>query len=116
MTPLANFRKQRSERNRLRFSAMGKRSQQVQRERRIAELDADQVRDQLSIPVCGDAVGSLEYRCFRTGEVKRWTILRGDRLDRVILRSPDGRKTAPHGWAWVMDHLRPYLCGRKYAQ
>jgi len=92
---------------------MGKESQRVQRERRIAALDADQVRDMLQIPTYGQPIGSFEYRNFRTGEVKRWTILRGDRLDRVILRSPDGRKTGAHGWTWVMDHLRAKLCGRR---
>jgi hypothetical protein len=92
---------------------MGKRSQEVQRERRITKLDADTLRDQLQIPVFGDAVGSLEYRCFRTGTIKRWTILRGDRVDRVILRSPDGRKTDSHGWSWIVTHLRGFLAGRK---
>ena len=92
---------------------MGKESQRIQAERRIAALDADEARDQLQIPVAGDAIGSLEYRCFRTGEVRRWTILRGDRVDRVALRSPDGRRTGSHGWAWILDHLRGYLCGRK---
>jgi hypothetical protein len=46
----------------------------------------------------GDAIGSLEWRNFRTGKVMRWTVLRGDRVDRVILRHPDGRKTQSHGW------------------
>jgi hypothetical protein len=61
----------------------------------------------------GDAIGSLEWRNFRTGKVTRWTILRGDRSDRVMLKHPDGRKTGSHGWTWVMDHLRGYLAGRK---
>ena len=65
-------------------------------------------------PICeGDAIGSLEWRDFRTGKVVRWTILRGDRVDRVILRHPDGRKTNSHGWTWVMDHLRGFFAGRK---
>jgi hypothetical protein len=92
---------------------MGKESQRIQRERRIAALDADQVRDMMQMPTHGEAIGAFEYRCFRTGQVKRWTILLGDRVDRVILRSPDGRKTGAHGWTWVMDHLRGKLCGRR---
>ena len=42
-------------------------------------------------PRKGDAIGALEWRDFRTGKVMRWTVLRGDRVDRVILRHPDGR-------------------------
>ena len=61
----------------------------------------------------GDAMGSLEWRDFRSGRVLRWTILRGDRVDRVILKHPDGRKTKSHGWTWVTDHLRGYFAGRK---
>jgi hypothetical protein len=61
----------------------------------------------------GDAIGSLQWTDFRTGKVTRWPILRGDRVDRVILRHHDGRKTASHGWTWVMDHLRGFLAGRK---
>lgn len=61
----------------------------------------------------GDPIGALEWRDFRSGEVKRWTVLRGDRVDRVILRHPDGRETRSHGWTWVMDHLRGYLAGTK---
>jgi hypothetical protein len=37
----------------------------------------------------------------------------GDRADRVTLHAPDGRSTKSHGWAWVMDHLRGFLCGSK---
>lgn len=64
-------------------------------------------------PRKGDPIGSLEWRDFRMGKVMPWTALRGDRVDRVILRHPDGRKIHSHGWTWVMDHLRGYLAGRK---
>lgn len=110
---MANFWKQRRERNRLKFRAMGRKSQGVQRARRIAEVTADDIADALSIPLHGDAIGSLQWRDFRNGQVRRWTVLRGDRADRVILRCPDGRQTRAHGWTWVMDHLRGFLCGRK---
>lgn len=109
MTPLAKYRAERSKR----FSLMGKRSQAAQSAKRIANLDEDTLTDLLSMPREGDAIGSLEYRCFRTGKVRRWTILKGDRADRVMLRNPDGRKTKSHGWTWVMDHLRGFLAGRK---
>lgn len=60
-----------------------------------------------------DPIGSLEWRDFQTGEVLRWTILRGDRRDRVKLRHPDGRTTKSHGWTWIMNHLRGFFAGRK---
>jgi len=61
----------------------------------------------------GDPIGSLQWRDFQTGEVLRWTILRGDRRDRVKLRHPDGRMTKSHGWTWIMNHLRGYFAGKK---
>ena len=67
----------------------------------------------MEIPSKGDAIGSLQYHDFRTGKIRRWTVLRWDRVDRVILRYPDGRKTKPHGWTWILDHLRGHLAGRK---
>jgi len=92
---------------------MGLASQRVQAARRMASLTADEIADALEIPMEGDAIGCLQYHDFRTGRVRRWTVLRGDRIDRVALRSPDGRQTKPHGWTWIMDHLRGYLAGRK---
>jgi hypothetical protein len=112
---MANFWTQRKDRNRKRFQAMGRRSQAVQAQQRMADVTVDDLTDALSIPQQGDAIGSLQYRDFRTGKVRRWTVLRGDRADRVVLRSPDGRQTQAHGWTWVMDHLRGYLAGRKAA-
>lgn len=60
----------------------------------------------------GDVIGSFEWRDFRSGEVRRWRVHRGDRIGRVFLTSPDGRRTRSHGWAWILDHLRPFLVGR----
>ena len=92
---------------------MGRRSQQVQAARRMASLTADDIVDAMAVPHSGDAIGSLQYHDFRTGKIRRWTVLRGDRVDRVMLRSPDGRKTRSHGWTWILDHLRGHLSGRK---
>ena len=61
----------------------------------------------------GDAVGSLEYRDYRTGKVRRWTVLHGERRDQVALRAPDGRRTNSHGWTWILNHLRGFLAGTK---
>lgn len=109
MTPLAKYRAER----RKRFSLMGKRSQAVQQAKRMAELDEDSLTDRLAIPQKGEAVGCFQYHCYRTGKVRRWVVLRGDRSDRVMLRSPDGRQTKSHGWTWIMDHLRGCMAGRK---
>lgn len=57
----------------------------------------------------GDPIGSIQYRNFRTGKVTRWTVLRGDRVNNYQLRTPDGRKSKPHGFAWIMQKLRPLL-------
>jgi len=76
--------------------------------RELAEIEAENLpRKQ------GDALGCLQWHDFRTGKVRRWTVRIGDRADQVTLNAPDGRATGSHGWAWVMTHLRPYLCGRK---
>lgn len=59
----------------------------------------------------GDALGCLQWTDFRSGKVRRWTVRIGDRADRITLEAPDGRRTRSHGWTWVLDHLRGYLCG-----
>jgi hypothetical protein len=83
-------------------------AEQPARLREIAEAEIENLpRNQ------GDALGCLQWTDFRTGRVRRWVIRIGDRADRVTLESTDGRKTASHGWTWVMDHLRGFLAGRK---
>jgi len=97
---------------------MGKKSQAVQSSRRNAEEPA-RARELAEIEIQnlprnqGDALGVLQWTDFRTGKVRRWTVRIGDRADRVTLHNPDGRGTGSHGWAWVLNHLRPYLCGRR---
>jgi hypothetical protein len=61
----------------------------------------------------GDALGCLQWTCFRSGRVRRWVVRIGDRADRVTIHAPDGRGTPSHGWTWVMDHLRGFLAGTK---
>lgn len=83
--------------------------EETERIRQIAEYDVWNLpRKQ------GDALGCLQWHDFRTGKVRRWTVRIGDRVDRVTLHSPDGRKTRSHGWTWVMDHLRGFLAGTKW--
>lgn len=90
---MANFRKKLRDRKRLKMSAMGKRSQQVQAERRMAEITPEILAEIASaMPTCpGTPTGSIEIRNFRTGTVRRWTMLQGDRSNQYRLRSPDGR-------------------------
>jgi len=113
---MPSYRKQRADRKRPRFSAMGKRSQQVQAERRMADA-GERIRELAEIEAInlprkrGDALGSLQWHDFRTGRVRRWTVRIGDRGDRITLESPDGRKTQSHGWTWALDHLRKFLAG-----
>ena len=79
-----------------------------ERLRQLAEIDAQNLPRKR-----GDALGCLQWTDFRTGKVRRWTVRIGDRIDRVTLHSPGGRATGSHGWAWVLDRLRGYLCGSK---
>ena len=79
-----------------------------ERIREIAEIEAENLpRKQ------GDALGTMQWTDFRTGKVRRWTVRIGDRIDRVTLESPAGKRTSSHGWTWIMDHLRGFLAGRK---
>ncbi len=88
------------------------RKEQAEQEAMLAAQDAAHMA---SFPHAAenDPIGALEWRHFQTGEVLRWTILRGDRKDRVKLRHPDGRTTKSHGWTWIMNHLRGYFAGKK---
>lgn len=98
---------------------MGKASQRVQAERRLALVTPAYLRDLAEIEIMnlprkrGDILGCLQWTDARTGSVRRWIIRIGDRIDRVTMESMDGRRTQSHGWTWILDHLRPYLAGRK---
>lgn len=116
MTPLPRNRWQRKSRLASeRARKMGIASQKAQRAKREADAPA-RLRELAEIAVMnlprapGDALGCLQWTDFRTGRVRRWTVLIGERRDQVILRASDGRATGSHGWAWVMTHLRSKLC------
>ena len=93
---------------------MGKRSQEVQRARREAEITPEFLMDLQANPPLrkGDAIGSLQWTNFLTGQVTRWAVLRGDRSNNFILRSPDGRTSKPHGLAWMLEKVRPVILSR----
>lgn len=90
----------------------------IDRARRDLEMPA-RIREQAEIDAQnlprkpGDAIGCLQWTDFRTGKTRRWTVRIGDRIDRVTLESPHGKRTGSHGWTWVMDHLRGFLAGTK---
>ena len=83
-------------------------SEMPERIRELAEIES------INLPRRqGDALGSLQWTDFRTGKVRRWTVRIGDRIDRVTLEAPGGKRTQSHGWTWVLDHLRGFLAGTK---
>ena len=59
----------------------------------------------------GDAVGCLQYHDFATGKIYRWVVEIGDRADRRVFRSPDGRRGRSAGWAWLFRCVRMVLLG-----
>ena len=77
------------------------------RMRELAEIAAENLPH---LP--GDPLGLFQFTDFRTGRVMRWTVLLGDRSDRVVLRSPDGRLTKSHGWSWIMTRFRKFFASR----
>ena len=110
----SRYYKARSERGR----QMARRRWDLDRARRDAEEPARlrELAEAAALhpqPAPGDATGALEYRDFRSGEIRRWTVLRGPRADQVQLRHHDGRTSPPCGWARVLDGLRPHLVSLK---
>jgi len=105
---MPNFRKQLLTRKRLKCSSMGKRSQQIQQERRMAGITPEYLAELASAMPSGPGapVGSIEIRNFRTGTVRRWTILQGTRANQYRLRHPDGRTGASISATRIMDRLR----------
>lgn len=96
------------------MSEMGKASQRVQSERRMADMP-ERLRELAEIDAQnlprkqGDALGCLQWHDFRTGRVRRWTVRIGDRCDRITLEFPDGRKTKSHGWTWMLEKIRAVI-------
>ena len=95
----------------LKMSERGKKSQAVQRARREASITPEMRMDIAANPLIaeGSFLGSLQWRNGRTGKVTRWAVLRGNRRNNYVLRTPDGRTSKPHGLAWILKKLRPIL-------
>jgi len=108
---MRSFRQQRAARKRLRFSAMGKASQRVQREAREAALTPDILRDLAAAQPFGPgaAIGSIEYRNFLTGTVKRIergaAIVESGRIEGIVPRD----QLIPKEMLRVGDRIRAYV-------
>ena len=91
------------------MSRLGKISQATQRARRLAGITPEMLQDMTANPPLreGDTMRSLEWRNIQSGEILRWTFLRGPRRNNYRMRTPDGRLSKSHGMAWFMVHLRP---------
>ena len=112
---MRSFRNQRSERKRLRMSAMGKASQRVQREDRLSAMTPEVLRDMEANPPLaeGDCLGTITWHNHRSGQVTRWAVERGNRANNYRLRSPDGRRSRPHGLAWLLVKIRMVILRRR---
>jgi hypothetical protein len=109
---MGSYRKQREARRRLKFSAMGKASQRVQSERRMAAIDhcALEEIELMNLPrKQGDALGCLQWTDFRTGKVRRWAVRIGNRRDRITVEAPGEHPSKSHGWTWFLTQLRKHL-------
>jgi hypothetical protein len=60
----------------------------------------------------GDAIGCLQWTDYRTGQVRRWVVRIGDRIDRMTFGSPGEQTTKSHGWTWFFTKLREKICKR----
>ena len=115
MRTVGSFRSKRREAIRKRMSLMGKRSQEAQRERRMAEMTPEVLREMEMNPSLreGSPLRSIRVYDFITGEVMSWVVERGDRANNYRLRTPDGRVSKPHGMAWILEKVRPVILGKK---
>jgi len=78
---------------------------------RIREMQEDEINNYPSKQ--GDPIGCLQWTDYRTGKARKWIVRIGDRIDRVTIESPSGKRTQSHGWTWMLDHLRGFLAGTK---
>ena len=49
----------------------------------------------------GDFIGTLQWHS-RSGKVRRWTILRGSRVNQIRVKGCRGDKS----WSWLLARLR----------
>ena len=97
------------------MSAMGKSSQRVQAAARMACITPETLMELVANPPLseGESLGSLTWHNHRTGQVTRWVLERGPRANNYRLRSPDGRKSKPHGMSWLMAKIRAVILRRR---
>lgn len=77
----------------------------------MAEMTPETLMDIAANPPYseGDSLGSLTWHNHRTGRITRWIVERGPRLNNYRLRSPDGRKSKPHGMSWMIEKIRAVI-------
>lgn len=94
---------------------MGKASQKVQSERRMAGMTPEVLRDMEANPPLmeGACLGTLTWHNHRSGQITRWAVERGPRSNNYRLRSPDGRRSRPHGLAWLLVKIRMVILRRR---
>lgn len=120
MTPLRRKRRIRKKRGTSWTSESSARANKArwdaERARRDAEMP-ERILEQQEIEIRnlprkqGDAVGCLQYHDFATGKITRWVVEIGDRTDRRVLRTPDGRRSKSHGWAFLFRCVRMVILG-----
>lgn len=108
---MTRFSRQRQRSISLKMSERGKKSQAVQRVRREAAITPEMLMNMTANPSLGpgSVLGSLQWSNAITGKVTRWAVLRGNRVNNYVLRTPDGRTSRPHGMAWILEKIRPIL-------
>lgn len=90
----------------------------LDRARREAEMP-ERIRELQEIEIenlprkQGDPLGCLQWTDFRTGKVTRRIVEIGDRIDRIVIRQPDGTRSRSHGWTWFLEHFRKAVCQHK---
>lgn len=93
------------------MSERGKKSQAAQRARREAAITPENLMDLAANQPLGpgSVLGAFQWHNHLTGRVTRWAVLRGNRRNNYVLRTPDGRPSRPHGMAWLLEKIRPVL-------
>ena len=116
---MPRYSRKRALANSLRMSAMGKASQRVQSEARMALVTPEYIRRLEEIKIenlprkQGDPLGVFQWTDFRSGKVRRWVIRIGARSNQVTLETPGGKTSKSHGGTFVMNYLRGWIFGEK---
>jgi hypothetical protein len=89
-------------------AAMGRRSQSVQAEIRMANPPHD------APPLRGTMIGVLQWTD-NSGQVRRWIVRQGTRTNNWMFCSPCQSFSPPRGMDWFFRRLRSHLSLYKFA-